>query len=354
MKKRLLSLFIGLVFIFPFFCVTGCSEPTLLVFRNSFYEGKTPDKPYAETLTYNVEYTKNTLSTLFAYNEEENYAYNDMVKFSFSDGKYTSKLSITPQKPQQLSEIESDIFDGDIKSKMYYHLICNFEIVANYHVTGEQPIAHKDTITQEVYFCDSNLAFAPIYSKTISDYTILSYTQDEAFTQNVKTSYEIVYNISNYTINSTSVIDDNINDKRTSSNTYEYTFRTAIDNNQLLFLIRNTEISNDSRANLPTISLNYGEAQDVEIYNKTTTKETFDINFNGVNFKEEINYKELYFYLENINASGATQKLFVQAKQSENFKSLALPVIYEESLIAYSSFSPMGTLKYTLKSVVTE
>ena len=143
------------------------------------------------------------------------------------------------------------------------------------------------------------------------------------------------------------------------SNTADYTYKTVIDNAQLLFAIRNIDIQQEQAIQIPVVSYQYAEAKNLIFANNGENKiKDISINYNNIdstNTYTEITVAQYSFGINSINAAGAKQILYVQ-KAQENagqnappYKSLLYR--YVAPVIEYGAFSSLGSLVYTLESV---
>ena len=335
MKKKVFSILLTLALSLCF--ISGCSEPTALSFNTAFFGETAPSSAYSETLIYKISYSDTNLS--------ENIKNSPNSSFEFSEGEKKVRLTVLPEKPTLPDGKETDLFSQANDSTRYYSLYSETVIPVKY-VIGEQVYEHLDTISQTVFFFDHTLSYAPIYSETNIDYTVYVHGSENSFLQKVKTSSCAIYNYSSYTVQT-------FNEKENgeieeSKNNYEYTFKTLIDNNQLLFALRNTRQAEGETIYLPTVSYTYGEAQELNVKYQTSGTKTLEINYNGSLISEPIGYKEIIYNINSINTAGAYQRVCIQKEKTDNLLFKSLLLIYEEPIVAYGTYSPMGTLVYTL------
>ena len=124
-----------------------------------------------------------------------------------------------------------------------------------------------------------------------------------------------------------------------------------IDNNYLLFAIRNIDVAEDQSFSLPTVSPSYGVSKTLTVKNNGDKQISLDMTYNQTAINEEVSVKDCSFYLNTTNDSGTPQYVSVQKSASANLPSKALVIKYAEPLSIYGSFSRLGALVYTIKSV---
>ena len=356
MKKRIFSIIaLALVCAFTLSACDGCTNLQPINFTNAFNGGsglkeENPVSGYQETLTYDVSYAKSHEG--YAINSALNS--NEDVKFTFEKGKYVSTLTVYSSFNEVLGgQLESDILSSlEDNQKQAYHLHTEFSVDVTYEITGRELYSTTDTIVSDVYFCDSTLSYAPVYSLTNANYTNFYYsTNSEAV--KVKTISEIKYNKNNYTISFT------VNDNKPTITTKEYNFKSIIDNAQLLFALRNFSVELDSTQALPVVASNYGEAVPLVVRNnqKNIIKYEQDnpLSYNYDSFDGDVEISHLLFYRNQKNETGAMQHVYIQNKVDNSplaYKSLL--VRYVEPLTSYRTIVPMGVLVYNLNSVDVE
>ncbi len=354
MKKRIFSIIaLALVCVFTLSACDGCTNLQPINFTNAFNGGsglkeENPVSGYQETLTYDVSYDKSHEG----YAINNGLSSNEDVKFKFENGKYVSTLTVLSSFSEAPIPLESDIISNlQDNQKQAYHLHTEFSIDVTYEITGRELYSNTDTIVSDVYFCDSTLSYAPVYSLTNANYTNLYYsTNSEAVKE--KTISEVKYNKNNYTVSFTS--DEN----KPKITTKEYNFKSIIDNAQLLFALRNFPLALEGSQALPVVASNYGEAVPLAVRNtqKNTIKYEQDkpLSYNYENFEGDVEISHLLFYRNEANETGAMQHVYIQNKVDNSplaYKSLL--VRYVEPLTSiYGTIVPMGVLVYNLSSVV--
>ena len=348
MKRRLVFLIaFALLCVFCFSGCDACTTYSELNVNNAYYGGTTEAPTgYQETLTYKVEYNASDYNAI-----SETLEQNDSVSFSFSNGFYQSLLKIEPSFPQ---EIQSDILNDLAETQMQaYHLTTTFSIDVNYTV-GETEYEHTDTITTESWFCSSSLKYAPVYTKTNSDYTVLVYSGENSSPVAMKTSSETKYSKNKYQIKFEYEELDEQGEPTliTQNREYDYKFKTITDNSMLLFVLRNLPINTNSSEGLYTVAPNYGQFKMLAVNNYTTVTKNLTVSSNGNSQNVDLSLTQYRFRINEQSTAGTIQSVFIQNNvENSPLPNKALPVMYVEPLTTYGSYLPMGSLVYTLTSV---
>lgn len=341
MKKRIITF--SLCFCILISVLSGCSCNDLdpLEFNKNFMNETTFGK---ETLTYSIDFNPSASANF------------KNVEFNYEKGEYKTVLEVLSTPPTLPDGLTSDIFGNVSKSAMFYKLSTTMTLPV-YYKTAKDEISRTDTISTVCYMCDVSHSLAPIYSKTESDYTILDYSDDFSSVQNVKTSCEVLYDFSSYKMTSV-VFDKDGKATDTQVKTYEYSFKTVIDNTQLLFAIRNTNLDEGKAKIFPTVSRNYGDSVELYIKNQTSKTNTFSVHLNEKgaenDYQPSVSYSEFQFYINTSASSGSAQKVCIQNSQKSELPFNSYIVSYEEPLIAYGVFTIMGSLVYNVTNVTIE
>lgn len=338
----------------------SCAASTPLSFTNAFNGGGANSSnnlstTYSETLTYDVSYDGNYNTYI---KKDDSVSASLIPTYS---GTYVSEfkgdISALP------SNVSSDInYDGNIH---YLKTTLNLTVT----VPGETEAFHDQQI-REVYFYSSGHSFAPIYSHVRAKNTYVTIKSSDA-EQSVTAEQKIFeyiteYNLDSYTqtkryydgSDSASVNLDELSNIANMKNiedpkTFSYTIKTAIDNVQLLFAIRNLNVASESSVTLPTIAPTYGKSKSLTVKNNDETTRDVNVTYNGEDKSAKISVKNLSFVIGGTDNAGSQQFLVIQKSEADGIPYRALPVEYAETL--YSGMTLIGSLKYTLKSVtVTE
>ena len=330
----------------------SCNEKPLLSFTNDFSGGggsiNDATIGYTETLVYDVTYleqfTENNAKII------KDASLNNVVSFSVAEGTYKSTLTILSSYPTEKpkSNILSD--NGGAYDREIYYLETELTLPSSYvFKDGSASKSNEDTIKSKVYFANYGWSFAPIYAEIKVNCLVLKLNGNKAVTDYLNYSCETIYNVESYTITKTEK-----NDKgevyKTEKQTYDYAYKSVIDNSQLLFALRNVTISQGSSISLPTVAPQYGQATPLKVanLNEVTLKANFNYNDKAVN--EDMKVKCLSFAVDSENTRGASQFVKIQKESSENVLQNALLIEYVEPLVTYVTPTCMGALKYSLNS----
>lgn len=367
------KLFIGITaFILTLVTLLGgcsCVPSAPLSFKNNFSgteTGTTFTNTYKEVLTYDVSY------------EEE---YNSYVKKAESipselvpeySGTYTMVFTgdLVSLPDNVTTDLETLITDSPI------HML---ETKLDLSVKIGAETYHDEIYTKAIFY-SAGYSFAPVYSYTILKNTFIQINTDtnETLPSIRIYEYETVYNEDFYTMSkkyynpgtqtlaetNAAIKDlDIFNLDRTKmldieeTEEYDYTFREVIDNNQLLFAIRNVDIEVEDSVTIPTVSPTYGDETDLAVTNNTPSTISVKLSYNGgAEEGDNIAVNNISFVISGTDNVGTQQFISIQNAKGEKTPYRALPIEFAQALVDYGpSFSQMGALKYTLKSItVTE
>ena len=239
-----------------------------------------------------------------------------------------------------------------------YKLTTDFEIDLTVTINGQEPYLHKEKITTKTYIASHGASLAPLYAKEDAEYTIISVGSDKAEIAIVKSVSETFYNKDEYRTVKTYKdfkTDETVNldGVEAQETTTKYTFRSAIDNAELLFAIRGLKIEEKASEKINAVWSAYNSPQPLKITNTAATERQFTLNYNGESYTETIKYSSLSFSLDKTNASGTPQYASVQTEEKGNIKNTCLLLEYVKPLITYGTFMSMGALVFTLDSVIT-
>lgn len=336
--KRFFTALLSVSLALTFILSSGCSSATTLSFSNAFNGGNEPYSEYWETMTYSVssgEYKELTRSNSIP---------KDVADFSINGELKISFKTITE------SDVPNDVRNStDINlSGKIYHLKSELKLNSNYTVNGENGGEKVDEILNEVIFLTTENSFAPIFSYVKQSYNVMfASNSEEKLTvdiEKLESEYKTVYKNNNYT---TTKIDG----ENTIKTTYDYDYRTLIDNTQLLFAIRNLSIEKENSKSVLTVSPAYGNATPLLIRNNEESSQNVKLNINGSEISENLSVKNLSFAVNDSKNTGIPQFVTIQKSGSENILSKALMLEYVEPLVCYGSFTQMGALVYKLTSV---
>lgn len=356
MKKKIFAAIFAatLSLCFMFGCSAG--KPSLN-FNNAFVSGKDVGKPefdppagYYETLTYEV------------FSNEKDYTYKrdssvkeDVLKYEIK-GTYSSALKVLGALPEEIAAASGT--DIAISGKVY-RLVTELLLNASYTVGGEKEFTHADSVRSEIYFLPYGEAFAPVYSVTESDYTMLSGGDKSVSVSVVKSYAETKYFANAYEISFRAVQyaageeEKKLEDETLQTSRHDYSYKTIIDNAEFLFAIRNMKIDADGTFAVPVVTAAYKEATDLSVKNLQEFDDDAAFTYNGTPFDGKMKVKELAYYVNSQNNTGSRQLVYVQKNETESTETTTVPshaltVKMVSPITVYGSFSRLGSLVYKL------
>lgn len=351
MKKRLLPILISLLLLVLF--TAGCSSRSTLSLNTAFYgDGNEPTPGYKETLTYDVTCDENGVFKRQALVRE------DFVKYTFS-GTYTTTLEVlSAYKPEH--NIESDIKREG--TECIYFLTTKLVIDAKYDFNNDsKDFDHKDEITTECYLLPSTKSYAPIYSKTTACYARLHLNSAKSNCSIVEYERIANYNTASYLTKTRACeyyVDETkkpiLSEINPTEQTVKYTLKTAVDNAELLFVLRNVKIDVEKTYALPVSSIGYNDLTDLTVTNVKEFKEKHAFTLNGNDVEEEITLKQYSFVTSSSKNAGTKQFVYIQKKENNQLPYKSYMVKYEQPLmsaVSGNASSILGTLIYTLTDV---
>ena len=355
--KKFLFLILSVFLAFTF-ALSGCSCAP-----ESFleFETVTTNNIKTETLVYDVEWRENYKSITLS--QDINKAllptYEGSLTLEFnSTGKQLPNDADGNQIPQHIKFDQIETFN-------YIKSVLDLKVKI-----GEDE--YNDKIISEVYFYDAEWALAPVYSKTTVKNTFIAMTAKEIEADQNIYEYTTLYKNGNFTFtkkyyNKQKNEDINLVDienldqtkmKSLSGNgsSHEYGLRKAIDNVQLIFAIRNSNIKKDKSTTLPTITYMYNNPMNLLVKNESESSSPVNFDYNGVNIESNMLTKNLTISLSGTNHVGSKKYLTLQRDSLQidslnNLANYSLPIEYAESIFENISFNTIGALVYKLKSV---
>ncbi|MBQ9756528.1 MAG: hypothetical protein IJV99_02910 [Clostridia bacterium] len=361
--KKIITIIIATLLLLTTLGGCSCNNAVALTFTNAFYgEGTITDDNISSSFSERLEYDVNYI------NDKKNYpalvrdsAVDKVLTIdqnTYTDGKYTTDLSVKPYPndyPESAVAKKLNTDENGVPYKVFC-LTTRFEIKVKYNLKNDDNV-YTDYIDTEVYFCLSENSYAPIYAKTSSEETRLTITDNGASIMRTRSTTETVYQISKYKIKTviteaTGAAEEKVIYSKTK--THSNVAKTAVDNTQLFFVLRNKSTKKESASSIPVVSPAYGAKKDLSISHKSNSQITVNIDYNGTVVNEKIPVRNLTFSLSSTNTSGKAQHLTYQTGVSENNginRNTALLVEYVEPLIAYGSMNSLGALKFTLAKV---
>ena len=336
------------------FALSGCScaTPQPLSFNRAYLgEGS---GYYSEELEYSVGYES-------TYQSITNSAGVDQSKIPEFNGTYV--VNFSNKNNHRLPEGVTT----DLDYELDYHYIKS-TLSLSFTVNNK---TYNDQIVSEVYFHSKDWSLAPVYSKTTMKYTYLFVDAENDLSQiiyqfsttykkngyiSTKTFYQPEENedvnlidITDTDVNSPSYFDtQKLKAMAGNGKSHEYDLQAIVDNNQLMFAIRN---SNLGSVKLPTVSFSYDAPVDITAQNRNQANYTIEnLIYNGEN-KDNTNMpiNNVEFYINATNNRGSSKYMSIQREAVNGISNNALIVEYAEPLL--SGLSNIGALVYKLNKV---
>lgn len=348
MKKKLIPLIATTLAVSITLSGCSCTAPATLKFSDSFNGDKDVSVPYTETLSYKVElingyngeFTKNSLIT------------NDVLEYDYN-GEYVVTLSVLDKTDAKLKDLKSDVLtDSSISTSKIYHVKSQLNLTSNYKApygiylessdSVLNEVSFNEYITSECFFLPSGYSFNPIYSKTQGNTSFVQISgESRATVVTMEYETEVLYNKTNYSLK------EKYGDT-TESSSHNYTFRTLIDNNTLLFALRNIGLNSEESYSLSVVHPTYDQAENltVSFENELSKK----VKLNGSQEEISIPVKELSFIRNKENATGSSQYVLIQKDKVSDIENKAMMIQYVSPLSCYGSYISLGALQYTLTS----
>ncbi len=323
----------------------------------------------AQPLTFNKNYLGDAnghYSEILEYTVENQSSYQSITNSTDVDDANIPKFSGT--YVVEFSDYLPTEIDTDIDYEQYYHYI---KSTLSLNISFADGTELNDKIISEVYFHSKDWSLAPVYSKTTMKNTYLSLSSETKYQQMIY-QYSALYNKENYTLTKTyynpaenediNLIDITDTDPNSPSyfnteklvalsgngNSHEYKTRTIIDNAQLLFAIRNSNLDGST---LPTVSFTYEKPIDMVAKNRNEVNYTLEnFTYNGEDKSStNITVNNIEFYINSTNNRGSSKYMSIQKEEANGIKNNALIVEYAEPLL--SGLSNIGALVYKLNKV---
>lgn len=330
------------VFCLLSFGACGCNTPKAIEFNENFVRGYSDGilNSYYEKLSYKVCYKED----MYGYNLSNKLNKND---FTFGDGLYVTNLTQLDSAPETIknNEIYTSLLDTD----KIFSYETSFSMPVTYFKGTEKQKDFTDTIKTQVYFCTHGMSFAPIYSFVTATYSVFNDLGEEKTVEQISYEFSVSYNKTHYT-QTLSV--PNSEPKVTKN---DYDFKCLIDNTQLLFALRNFEVTKDNPRGIDVVSSNYLEHVNLGVYFlENTTENTDNLTFNGQEINEEIKLDKISYKVNSAKNAGQDHFVFLQNSQN-NGKLINNSYVYKyvQPLLAFTSYEIMGSLEYTLIEIDT-
>ncbi len=331
-----------------------------------------------ETLTYNVNFKD-------SYKEiERSSNVNADILPEYQNGLYVAKYQTNVGFPSNcasnLSHPENVI--NKIETKLTIDVV---DTKGTDDVSDDK--VYKDQIYTEVYFYDSSLSYAPIYSRTLIKNTYIANSETSIDFAPMIYQYSVTYNKSNYVMSKKTYkpyqdknkpennedisgqMDLNTLDQSKlismadDGKSYEYEFRHILDNTQLTFANRSLNLAKNQSTLIPVVSYMYSNPTKLEILN--TADSTFNIesslNYTTPTVNKDydeglsIPAKNIRISLYNTSYTGLPKYITVQSDSADNgtISNNGLVLEYAEAVLGtyYTTFNCLGALVYTLNNV---
>ncbi len=327
----------------------SCTSTPDLSFKDSFMGGGSITLGYTEKLTYKVNYKGDgkEYSELKKSDSTDSIITKDDIEY---DGTFVTTFTV---KNKNSLSVDSDILtDKTVETvNEIYYFKTELNLTATYKFKdSDTPTTVTDVMTTEVYFLPSGLSFAPIYSISTADMHVITLGSEERLAR-VTSAYKTTYNLNNFTVEKTNGAfnDKGEEVKTTDSFEKDYSFKKIIDNNQLLFAVRNFELNSENSSSINVLSPVYENAQTLSL--SKYTAENLDISLETPAVNGALPVKNFSMCVANENARGTSHYFTVQTNKLDSLNNDALLVKYAQPLFDYSSMSCMGALEIVLSKV---
>ena len=358
MKKILISFLLVITIVFG---GCSCNAQTTLSFGNEWNNSQTGKVGMKETLTYDVSLSENYSSGDYSFNKSSALS---GIKYDFS-GTYTSTLTVLDymaEIPNAESSLVTEIRSNSTQT--IFHLKTRLDMTASYNLSGTadgEYTEYRDFIESEVYFSGSSLM--PVYSVTESKFSHLMLADGKYQVETSHSKNEILYEKTSYVINSTQIDPEPASDaEKTTSETINYNYKTAIDNTELLFALRGFSLKKDNTSSLPVVSPTYGSVQTLNVKYYDDQEMVVNTSVNGGTTTESTLSAKCVSFVLSPSGSGCTscfggtttgspQLVFIQSSSNQSVtEKRALVLRYVSPLTAIDgTYSRMGALVYNLK-----
>ncbi len=333
MKKIIIPFILALCLLFS---GCSCAGETYLEFSSAWGGTSTG---YSETLVYDVEYKSDYAG------DGKSYTIDESIKDLNSQivGTYVVNTRILSAVDSSIPENvkQSEVFKNNPSTVIAIKTMLSLSATYAYGQAVENSL---DTIETETYICSFDYALAPIYSESNFDYGIIRINEGLTV-ERLKGKNTAIYQGSSY--KTATIIDDESGEKTVSENEEDYTLKTLIDSNQLLFAIRNLKLDLEQTKVIPTVHPTYNEAKEISVSRFCDSERTVNLNGESKVFKVSgISYR-----LNSVDAAGYEQLVFVQNTAVDGVENKALIVSYVEPLVEYAAYKMTGAMVYSLKTI---
>jgi hypothetical protein len=317
----------------------SCSSATPLSFKKNWDPTGTATFGHTETYVYDVNFTTDFAEDGFNYKQSS--TVSDLVSVNFTGGLYTLTLTVC-SKTDLDKNASSDLFEG-LTDFEIYHLVSEFTINSHYTLRNGLTYSYQEFVKTESYSLDVNNSLAPIYSFTENKFSGLAINGEEVVVNKLHYTSETNYHKDDYTlVQKTFGWDDDITATplAQTSNEYGYTFKSIIDNNTLLFALRNLSLEQGSAKNIPVVSGSYGSAQDLSV--SFDAVQTVKVN------ETDYSTKRVAFGKSSTTEAGQKQLAYIQNNVTATNSALMIKMV--TPIAEYgSAYANLGALVYTLR-----
>lgn len=353
MKKVIIALFLAVATLF-----SGCSCSSLpaLSFSNNWSGGQS-EEGAVENAVYTLSFNED-----FRSSDDYIFDVEDGVKQCIKDieytGTYKTSLKVIQQADIDIGSEESDllIVEPGQPRPSVIEQTTEFDLNAVYTLIDNQTQTFNDKIYTKSYFFKTDASLSPIYSEKTYNCTLVSLSVKNnnlsVSFDNEKYACKFIYNKHSYTIKDYDydafVLDPTVQAK--AVRTIGYSYRTVVDNTELLFSLRNLSIEKDKTKNVPVADFTYGNYQTLIVKNYLKKDEICNVKINGLTENLEVPVNCLSFGI-NASNTGRRQLVFVQNGAVGSLKNNAFIIKYVQPLTTYGSYTQMGALEYTLSEI---
>lgn len=353
MKKIFIAALLFCLTIFSF----GCNSGAGITFGNRWNSGNAPSVLSSETIKYEVTYSDSYKEG--DYNYSKTAGKQDVIDYVYGTGEYTVNLSVY-NASKSLPCGESEIIDELLskEDQLIYRLETEFSIPVSFRLTEEDEYTVvTDTIKTDCFFLKSDSTFSPIYAagKNVST---LFYNGVKNTAARSAYSYKNVYNKNQYTVTKSELNAQTDEVVSVVENTYKYEVGKLVDNDSLLFVLRNSSVKINNSVSLSTVAAAYGVSERLTSKYISDTTGNFDVNYKGEQKSGESQLKVLSLNMSGTQGctsnyfTGKPQLIYLQ-KEADSVISADRSVMmrYVEPLTVYGSYKVLGALVFNVKSI---
>lgn len=353
MKKKFIAVFLLCLTIFSF----GCNSGGGVTFGNKWNAGNAPSVLSSETIKYEVTYSDSYKQG--DYNYTKTAGKSDVIDYVYGTGEYVVTLGVynaSKSLPCGDSEIIDDLLSKE--DQLIYRLQTEFSIPVSFRISeSDEYTSVTDIIKTDCFFLKNDSTFSPIYASG-KNVSTLFYNGVKNTAARSAYSYKTVYNKTDYTVTMTELnaaTDETVN---VTENTYKYEVGKLVDNDSLLFVLRNSSLAANGSVSVATVAPAYGASQNLTAKYVSDTTGNFAIGCNGEQKSGESQLKVIALNMS--STQGCTSTYFTGKPQLIYLQKEADSVIgadksimmrYVEPLTVYGSYKILGALVFNVKEV---